>query len=256
MTLIAALPMYDWPELRAETDALWAEMRATFRAHGIDAPERLVRRNGEMPAVPGGIRGDDGSIIAADPATLDPEMLDLAVLWRHPNLLVSQTCWGPMELGLQDHVEVIGESNYDGIAGGKGPFYSSAIIARIGEGGGDIGPSDDGEAVLPLSFFHQKRLAFNEHRSLSGYLSLKRDLEAAGNSLDTFGDLLETGSHRASLIAVGRGDADLAAIDCKSWAIAQRYEPVASHLHVIGWTARRKGLPFIGAKAVGVKLPL
>jgi ABC-type phosphate/phosphonate transport system substrate-binding protein len=255
MTWIAALPMYDWPELREETDALWAEMRARYLGHGIDAPENLVRRNGDMPPVPGGIRGDDGSIIAPDPATLDPETLDLAVLWRHPNLLIAGTCWGPMELGLKDHVQVIGQSNYDGIKGGAGTFYSSAIIARKDEGGDDVSPLEAGEAVLPLGFFHKKRLAFNEHRSMSGYLSLKRDLQAADKSLDMFGELVETGAHRASMIAVARGDADIAAVDCKSWMLAQRYEPAAAGLHVVGWTTRRKGLPFIRAKGIKFAFP-
>ncbi|MEP4421807.1 MAG: phosphate ABC transporter substrate-binding protein, partial [Nitratireductor sp.] len=53
---IAALPMYDWPECRAETDAQWAAMAGRLRAAGVDAPAQLVRRNADMPAVPGGIR--------------------------------------------------------------------------------------------------------------------------------------------------------------------------------------------------------
>ncbi len=252
MTWIAALPMYDWAELRPDTDALWASIRKRFLDRGIDAPENLVRRNGDMPPVPGGIRAEDGSVIAPDPSTLDPEAFDLAVLWRHPDLLISGTCWGPMELGLKDHVQVIGQSDYDGIAGGAGELYSSAIIARAGEGGEDVGPSESGEARLPLEFFSTKRLAFNEHRSMSGYLSLKRDLEAAGDSLAMFAELVETGAHRSSVIAVARGDADVAAIDCKSWMLAQKHEPAAAELHVIGWTARRKGLPFIRSKAIDI----
>ncbi|AYM13624.1 hypothetical protein At1D1108_39980 [Agrobacterium tumefaciens] len=253
MTWIAALPMYDWPELRNETDRLWADMRTRFLAEGIDAPKGLTRRNGDMPAVPGGIRGKDGAIIAADPATLDPDALDLAVLWRHPALLISGTCWGPMEFGLQDHVQVIGQSDYNGIKGGAGEFYSSAIIARIADGGEGAEPSKTGEAALPKGFLSGKILAFNEHKSLSGYLSLKRDLEAEGAGLDLFENCLETGAHRASVIAVAEGRADIAAIDCKSWMLAQRHEPAARSLHVIGWAARRKGLPFIRAK--GIDLP-
>lgn len=253
MTWIAALPMYDWPELRNETDEQWATMRRRFLDHGIDAPHRLVRRNGDMPPVPGGIRGEDGVVIAADPATLDPDAFDLAVLWRHPALLISSTCWGPMEFGLQDDVQVIGQSDYHGIEGGAGELYSSAIIARKLDGKENIAPLRTGEAILPQSFFRRKTLAFNEHRSLSGYLSLKRDLEAAGAGLDLFENCLQTGAHRASVIAVAEGQADVAAIDCKSWKLAQQHEPAAQDLHVIGWTARRKGLPFIRAK--GVHLP-
>lgn len=253
MTWIAALPMYDWPELRNETDAIWAGMRGRFLDNGIDAPQNLIRRNGDMPPVPGGICGADGTVIAADPATLDPDDFDLAVLWRHPDLLISSTCWGPMELGLQDHVQVIGQSDYDGIEGGKGEFYSSAVIARKANGGEATAPSLDGKALLPLDFFHQKTMAFNDRQSLSGYLSLKRDLETADESLGLFGNLLETSAHRCSMISVAEGRADVAAIDCKSWMLAQKHEPAAQDLQVIGWTARRKGLPFIRAK--GLDLP-
>lgn len=253
MTWIAALPMYDWPEVRDKTDALWASLRRRFLDHGVDAPEHLVRRNGDMPPVPGGIRGADGEAIAADPATLDPNAFDLAVLWRHPDLLISDTCWGPMEFGLKDHVQVIGQSDYHGIEGGTGEFYSSAIIARKGDSEVEIGPSSAGKAILPLDFFRQKTLAFNEPRSLSGYLSLKRDLEALGESFDVFAGLVETGAHRASVAAITIGEADIAAIDCKSWMLAQRYDPAAQGLRVIGWTSRRKGLPFIRAK--GINLP-
>jgi ABC-type phosphate/phosphonate transport system substrate-binding protein len=93
---IAALPMYDWPEARAETDAEWRSLRARLSAAGIDAPEEIVRRNAELPAVPGGIHDDDGRMIAPDPATLPSDELDFPTLWKHPALLFAQTCWGPM----------------------------------------------------------------------------------------------------------------------------------------------------------------
>ena len=38
-TFIAALPMYEWPETRAATDAEWARFRAFFQRAGIDAPQ-------------------------------------------------------------------------------------------------------------------------------------------------------------------------------------------------------------------------
>ncbi|MDQ0457597.1 phosphate/phosphite/phosphonate ABC transporter substrate-binding protein [Rhizobium paknamense] len=248
--------MYDWPELRAETDAAWASMRARFIAHGIDAPEHLVRRNGDMPPVPGGICSDDGAIIAPDPAVLAPDELDLDVLWRHPALLISSTCWGPMELGLKKHVQVIGQSDYDGIEGGAGTFYSSAIISRRGQGWTTAAAPETGEAILRLNVFRRRKLAFNEYRSMSGYLALKRDLEAIGESLNIFAELIETGAHRSSVVAVARGDADFAAIDCRSWMLAERYEPAAKDLHIVGWTARRKGLPFIRAKGIDLEFPM
>ena len=70
--------MYDWPEPRAEVDAEWATIRDLLR-QGLDAPQKLSR---------------------------DIE-LDGAV--ASPDLLFAQTCWGPMELGLAEHVQVVGQ---------------------------------------------------------------------------------------------------------------------------------------------------
>ena len=82
---------------------------------------------------------------------------------------------------------------------------------------------------------------------MSGYLALQRDLEAQASGLHIFSQLIETGGHRASIRAVAEGRADVAAVDCKTWALARRLEPVARKLAVVGWTGRRMGLPFVTA---------
>ena len=114
--------------------------------------------------------------------------------------------------------------------------------------GGVEAPSD-GRAVLPLDLLGGRRFAFNGRDSMSGYLALEQDLAALGESLALFCGRVETGGHRASVVAVAQGRADVAAVDCRSWTLAQRFEPAAKKLAVVGWTARRKGLPFITAKA-------
>ena len=166
MTPIAALPMYDWPERRAEVDAQWLVLRDRLRATGFDAPDYLTRRNGDLPPVPGGIRDASGAAIAPDPATLPPDELDLPTLWRHPALLLAQTCWGPMELGLAAHVHVAGQDDYSGVAGGDEAFYSSALVMRRGEGLAVPAPRG-GEPVLPVDRLRGKRLAFNSPDSMS-----------------------------------------------------------------------------------------
>lgn len=247
---IAALPMYDWPEIRAETDALWAGLRDRLRAAGVEAPETLARRNADLPAVPGGIRDAAGAVIAADPATLPPDDLDFAALWRHPSLLLGQTCWGPMETGLADHVQVLGQPSYDGIPGGAGPDYSSAIVMQRESGSPEnVPPPADGLARLPLDRLRGLRFAYNNPDSMSGLLGVSHDLEAEGQSLAIFSERIETGAHRSSILAIVEGRADVATIDCRSWALARRFEPAAAALEVVGWTARRKGLPYVTAKA-------
>ncbi|WP_457154107.1 phosphate/phosphite/phosphonate ABC transporter substrate-binding protein [Mesorhizobium sp. P5_C1] len=244
--LVAALPMYDWPEARDEVDAQWARLRDAFRRRGIDAPQTIVRRNGDLPPVPGGIHDAQGKLIAPDPATLPPDELDFHKLWLHPALLFAQTCWGPMELGLSKHVQVVGQPSYDACEGGQGELYSSALVMRAGEGLEVRSPAD-GRALIPLDLIRGKRFTFNSLDSMSGIIALTRDLQAAGEDLDIFSTRSESGGHRDSIVAVAEGKADVAAIDCGSWALAQRLEPAAQAVKVVGWTGRRKGLPFITA---------
>ena len=279
---IAALPMYDWPEVRAETDALWVRIRNALRAAGVNAPEALTRRNGDMPGV-----------------DLSSDEFDLPTLWRHPNLLLAMTCWGPMELGLATHVRVVGQTNYGGVEGGAGEDYSSAIVMRrdlglsaavlfssaappsalpgISSQGVRLAVSSlsrlpatfvEGAETTPLenltpwgempgraeggaalaTILTGKRLAYSSPDSMSGHLALQRDLEAQGSDLHIFASLVPTGGHRNSIRAVAEGRADVATIDCRSWQMAQRFERAARELRVVGWTERRLGLPVVMAR--------
>ncbi|KAI1188137.1 ABC-type phosphate/phosphonate transport system, periplasmic component [Nemania serpens] len=249
---IAALPMYDWPECQAEVDQQWADLRDRLRATGVDAPARLVRRNADIPAIPGGIRDSEGNIIAPDPVTLPPDELDLHTLWRHPSLLFAQTCWGPMELGLAGHVEVVGQQDYSTIVGGSAEFYSSAIVARrITD---DVPPPLDGTPNLPLEYLRGKRLAYNSTDSMSGLLGLERDLNSLNEDLNIFSERLESGGHRNSIIAIAEGRADVAAVDCLTWQLAKCFESTAGELAVVGWTACRRGLPFIVSKHLSPRI--
>lgn len=246
--------MYDFPELRAEVDAQWAAVRDRLRAAGIEAPEALARRNADLPAVPGGIKDAAGNVIAPNPARLPPDELDLFTLWRHPALLFSQTCWGPMGSGLEAHVEVIAQpGDYSLDEGGEGELYSSGIVAR-GSGPGLPAPRS-GDAVFPLDRFRGARFAFNSHDSMSGLLAFIRDLEAMGESVDMFSQRIETGSHRLSARAVAEGRADIAAIDCRTLSLIRRFDAeTAQALQIVGWTARRKGLPFIRARGLPAEI--
>ena len=204
--MIAALPMYDWPESRAEVDGWYAGLRekAAF------LPPALTRAD------------------------------DLHALWRDPALILSQTCWGPLSLGLSAHLRVLAQPDYSDVPGGSGPFYRSALVAR--QGAAMPAPDHPGPALPALA----GRLAFNSRDSLSGWLALVQD---AGDPAGWASALVETGGHRDSIRTVAEGRADLAAIDCRSWAMACRHEPCARELVVIGWTAERPGLPYVTARA-------
>ncbi len=96
--MIASLPMYDWPQVRVQTDAFWALLRDAMWARGIKAPQTLTRD--------------------ADPDTL----------WQNKDLLFSQTCGLPFVASLRDHVALVGTPHYD-CFGCEGPDYASVLIA-------------------------------------------------------------------------------------------------------------------------------
>jgi ABC-type phosphate/phosphonate transport system substrate-binding protein len=240
----ATLPMYDWPEAREEVDQEWITIRDALRAQGIDAPDCLARTNTDLPPVPDDVHGKEDSPMISDHGSLPPDELDLMTAWQHPQVLITQTCWGPMEQGLERHVIVVGQPDYSGFEGGEGELYSSAILMRR-----DSAPESSPAPLKDLlSFLENKRLAFNSPDSMSGILSLSRDLQSVNSSLAIFSDKIETGGHRASIKAVADCKADVCAVDCRTWDLAKRFETKAGELRVIGWTARRKGLPFVTSR--------
>ncbi|PWK61043.1 phosphate/phosphite/phosphonate ABC transporter substrate-binding protein [Roseicyclus mahoneyensis] len=97
--MIAALPMYDRPELRAETDALWSAIRDALRAHGIGAPDHLTRDR------------------------------DLWEIWQSPDLLLAQTCGLPFRARLHARVTLVATPDY-GLPDCPPGHYRSVILAR------------------------------------------------------------------------------------------------------------------------------
>ena len=148
--------------------------------------------------------------------------------WHDDQLLFSQTCGYPYATKLTETVCLLGTPIYD-VEGCKGAAYSSAVIAR----------ADDGRNALNV----MRSLAFNSLDSLSGFRCLK---PLVGDPQAHFTDLLQSGSHRASLKMVADGSADCAAIDAVCWDLAKRFEPEAvANLKVIVWTPLLPSLPFV-----------
>lgn len=225
----ASLPMYDWPETSDETQADWRAIRDGARARGVPMPEALSH----------------------------PDWANIDAYWRDPALIFSQTCWGPLSLGLIDVLRPLAQPDYSRFLGGRGPFYRSALIARAETAAqmglaGPVAVPAVPEPAVAEGLLAGRRFGLNGRDSLSGYLSLKHDLGADPCALAA--ECVVTGGHRASVIAVAEGRADLAAIDCRSWDLALRVEPAAAGLMVIGWTAERPGLPYVTSRATAPEL--
>ncbi|MFD1702594.1 phosphate/phosphite/phosphonate ABC transporter substrate-binding protein [Methylopila henanensis] len=174
-------------------------------------------------------RGIEGA-----PATLgDPA--DLSAHWRSPALLFSQTCGLPFSTELAGCVTLLAVPHYDA-PGCEGPNYRSVIVAR----------ADD--AADTLAGVVGRRAAVNAVGSHSGFSQLVTTLAPFARGAYPLSEMMVSGSHRASLSLVREGVADLAAIDCVTWALLVSNEPRAvSELKIVGRSPPSLGLPFVAS---------
>ena len=210
--MIAVLAMYDWPGIRAETDAFWGEVARRLAKAGIEAPAALSR--------PGDVRTP----------------------WRDPELLIGQTCGMPFVCGDCGSARVIARGDY-GLPEAQEGCYRSVIVVRAEDAGGQ-----GREAVLAQA---GRRAAVNEWRSYSGHIALRAHLADLrdGAAEPFFGAAVLSGAHIYSARMVARGEADVASLDGVAWAMLKAQEPeTAGRLAVIGATAPAPALPFITAR--------
>ncbi len=196
--MIASLPMYDWPEIRTEHDQYWQSLRAAIGS----GPQHLTR-------------GFD----------------DYLAHWRHPDLLLSQTCGMPYRTALHGKVTLIGTPDF-GLPDCPPGYYHSVLV---------VNAQDDRDQ---LSDFMDDIFAYNEPGSQSGWAAPVS--HAAEHGL-RWSRVMATGGHRASIHAVATGHAALAAIDAVTWELALRHDPAARRLRVLARTSPTPGLPYIGA---------
>lgn len=121
-------------------------------------------------------------------------------------------------------------------AGEEAPVYRSVIIARRGE-------------TTP-----GRRLAVNEFGSWSGYRALFHDAAVRSDDRwhpDGMAEIVVTGAHVASAVAVADGRADVAAIDHSVWNWLAANDPVAiESLEVVDRTVGCPAPPFSLGSAI------
>jgi ABC-type phosphate/phosphonate transport system substrate-binding protein len=150
-------------------------------------------------------------------------------IWKSPELLLAQTCGCPFRTRLYGEVELVGTPDYGNPDCPPG-YYRSVFIARR-------------SSPLPqIAHLDRRRFAFNDALSQSGWAAPLIHLQ----DRDVLpGELIETGSHRASAQAVAEGRADFAALDMLSWDMIQSYDDFAQKLCVVDLTEPTPGLPLI-----------
>jgi len=206
---IAALPMYEFPQLREAHDAFWTALAARLTAVGLRGVPRQLTRD-----------------------------LSHFDVWRHPALLFGQGCDYPLAKSFADRVRLVATPWYSA-PGCEGADYRSAIIVRAEETGS-------------LADFRGRRCVINEIDSNSGMNLLRAAVAPLAGGARFFESVAVSGSHHRSAEMVASGEADVAAVDCVSFAhFGRLYPGMVGKLRVSGWTPASPSLPYITARSGG-----
>jgi ABC-type phosphate/phosphonate transport system substrate-binding protein len=150
-------------------------------------------------------------------------------------LIFAQTCGFPMTHKLKDHVQLLATPRY-AVPGCAGASYVSWIVIR----------QDD--PAKTLADLRGRRLAYNDDGSQSGYNTLRAMLAPLAADGRFLGAVIESGAHRKSMAMVKAGAADLAAIDCVTFALIARAAPQeVQGIRVLCASGTAPGLPYVTA---------
>ena len=229
-----SLPMYDLPELSTDHKILLQALSAQLRAQGSSsAADHLLAAATQQ---------DSAKAISLDQGRTASE------LWDSPKLLLTQMCG----LALHDRVlkqqpsppstVCLGVPIYSALGCSPGT-YKAWVVVRTAD-------ACDG-TYTRLSDLAGARVAVNHLDSYSGAVGLQAAiamLEQAAKPPVLFfhPHAVLTGSHRASLAALRAGQADVASIDCITWALLERESPhELEPLRIIGATPSAPAPPIV-----------
>ncbi|PUA18025.1 phosphate/phosphite/phosphonate ABC transporter substrate-binding protein [Glaciimonas sp. PCH181] len=165
---------------------------------------------------------------------------DLESFWLRPDMLLSQTCGYPLMTALRDRVQLLGTPMM-AVDGCHDYFYRSVIVARAEDDRAD-------HKLHGLPGFRGTIGVVSQLTSHSGMNALRHSIAPFAHSGCFFAKVQLSGSHLNSLAMLRSGAADLAAIDCVTFACASRYFPEkVAGLRVVEHTIAAPGLPLIAS---------
>ena len=157
--------------------------------------------------------------------------------WRSPGLLFSQTCGYPFVNVLGPAVRLVATPCYDA-PGCDGPHYAAHVIVR-----------EDARA-RSVADLRGGRLAVNGPDSHSGYQVWRLLLPDGDGLRSFFGEILVSGSHRASIRRVATGEAHACAADCVSHALLADIAPEELRgVRILTTSPPAPSLPYVTAAA-------
>ena len=164
---------------------------------------------------------------------------DLDAQWRDSRLVFGQTCGYPYVTRLKDAVALVAAPIY-AFPGCEDSSHRSFLIRRAGD------------SRRALAEFRGATAGLNAHDSNTGMNLFRATLAPIAGRAPFFRAIVVTGSHEASVTAVAHGRADLAAIDCVSFALLKRGRPeLIERVAVVAESPLSPGLPFIASARLG-----
>jgi ABC-type phosphate/phosphonate transport system substrate-binding protein len=160
---------------------------------------------------------------------------DLATLWRHSGLIFGQTCGYPYVTALKETVTLIAAPEYS-FPGCEGASHRSFLICQA---------ADPRRA---LDEFRGRVAALNAYDSNTGMNLFRATIAPIAGGAPFFSSIALTGSHQASVAAIAEGKADLASIDCVSFALLERRHPkLVDRVAIVAESPPSLCLPFIAS---------
>lgn len=168
--------------------------------------------------------------------------LSLDALWSAPDLLLTQTCGFPLFGSWADRLRYVATPRY-AAPGCAGADYCSWIVV-----GAD-------SPLQRLEDLRGARCSISARISHSGYNALRGLIAPLATDGRFFGSVSTSGGHAESLAQLGRGEVDVAAIDCVTYALLGRCRSHAiAATRIIGRTASAPGLPYATRIDAGAEL--
>jgi ABC-type phosphate/phosphonate transport system substrate-binding protein len=157
-------------------------------------------------------------------------------VWNDPQMLLSQTCGFPLAKHLKASVRLVATPRYTAF-GCRRARYRSCIVVR----------ADENARVL--SDMRGRRCAVNELSSNSGMNVFRAAIAPIACGEPFFEKVMITGSHAESLRSVAENRADVAAIDCVSFAHIRTLSPeLTNAVKILTWTRESPSLPFVTSR--------
>jgi ABC-type phosphate/phosphonate transport system substrate-binding protein len=154
-------------------------------------------------------------------------------IWRHPGLLLGQACEYPLAKSFREHLTIVATPRY-AAPGCVGILYQSAVVVRADD------PADS------LAAMRGRRCVINELDSNSGMNLLRAALAPLAAGTRFFDSVVLSGSHRRSVAMIAANQADVAAVDCVTFAHLRAIDPDLAHqVRILCWTPPSPCLPFV-----------